>query len=66
MNKDELAKRIAKEIFRVGDRGTEKVYRIQFMLGNIQVERAGGGLGLGPLESVIRRVLHTADGSGDV
>jgi hypothetical protein len=62
VDKDKLAKRIAREIFLVGDEYGEKVHRIQFMLGNVQTERAGGGLGEGPLESVIRRVLHTADG----
>jgi len=62
MDKDALAKRIAREIFAVGDQPTGKVHRIQFMIGNIHAERPAGGLGEGPLESVIRRVLHTASG----
>lgn len=62
MDKDQLAKRIAREIFRVGEDRGDKVHRIQFMVGNAQSERGAGGLGEGSLESVIRRVLHTVDG----
>ena len=62
MNNDELAKRIAREIFLVGEDRGDQVHRIQFMCGNLQVEWPAGGLGESSLAAVIRRVLHAVEG----
>jgi len=62
MNNNELAARIAREIFLVGEDRGDKVHRIQFMCGNLQAERPMGGLSESSLAAVIRRVLHAIDG----
>lgn len=66
MDKNALAKHIAREIFEIGgEQDGEKAYRIQFMHGNGTREFAGCGLSELSLERVISRALDAVDGEAN-
>jgi len=60
VNAENLAKFLVDELFKLGeDRETEKVGRIQFMIGDYQNEKAGGGMAREPLIRFLAGKLET-------